>query len=114
MDHARKFKFRSYVYLPSINKMFQHHYARVILCNVGEVIIFEHGCYIPALEHITMLILSIYVILACINIIYKYANAWAIRYAVYTVSIFWLRRYISEASNVLGRYNLACLFLLKA
>ena len=27
MDHARKFKFSSYVHLPSINKMFQYRYA---------------------------------------------------------------------------------------
>ena len=47
---------------------------------VGEVtsIIFEHECYISALEHIKMLILSIYVLLACINAIYKYGHAWVI------------------------------------
>ena len=27
MDHARKLKFSVYVQLPSINKMFQYHYA---------------------------------------------------------------------------------------
>ena len=42
----------------------------MILCSVGDVIIFVHGCYISALEHIRMLILSIYVFLACINTIY--------------------------------------------
>ena len=34
-----------------------------------EVIIFEHGCNISALEHVRMLILNNYVLLACINII---------------------------------------------
>ena len=29
--------------------------------------IFEHGCYISALEHVRMLILGSYVLLACIN-----------------------------------------------
>ena len=48
MDHARKVKFSNYVHLLSINKMFQYRYALVILSNVGEVINFEHGCYIPA------------------------------------------------------------------
>ena len=36
-------KFRSYVHLPSTNKMFQYRYYIVI--------IFEHGCYISALAH---------------------------------------------------------------
>ena len=35
-------------------------------------------CYISALERIRMLILSICVLQACINIIYKYGNAWVI------------------------------------
>ena len=67
MEHARKLNFSNYVYLISINKMFQYRYARVILCSEGELIIFEHGCYISALECIRMLVLSIYVFLACIN-----------------------------------------------
>ena len=70
MDHARKLKFSSYVHLASINKTFQYRYARVILCNVGQVITFEHGRYISALKHIRMLILSSCVLLACINTIY--------------------------------------------
>ena len=41
MDHARKLKFSSYVYLPSINKMFSYRYASVILCSVEEVIILD-------------------------------------------------------------------------
>ena len=69
MDHARKLKFSNYVHLLSISKMFQYRYALVILGNVGEVINFEHGCYIPALEQIRMLILSIYVLLVCINML---------------------------------------------
>ena len=50
MDHARKLKFSIYVQPPSINKMFQYCYALAILYSV-EVIIFEHGCYISALEY---------------------------------------------------------------
>ena len=50
LDHNRKFKFSNYVHLLSINKMLQYRYARVILCNVGEVYIFELGCYISALD----------------------------------------------------------------
>ena len=40
MYHAGKLKFSSYVHLQSIS--------------VGEVIIFERGCYISALEHARM------------------------------------------------------------
>ena len=50
----------------------------MILRNVGDVIIFEHGRYISALEHTRMLILSSYVLPACINTIYKYGQAWVI------------------------------------
>ena len=49
----------------------------MILCSEGEVI-FEHGCFILALEHVRMLTLSSYVHLACINPIYKYGHAWVI------------------------------------
>ena len=45
----------------------------MILCSLDEVIIFEHGCYILALEHTRMLILA-FMFLACINTIYKYAH----------------------------------------
>ena len=61
MDQATKLKFSSYVHLPStcMNNIFRYCYARVILRNVGKVIIiFEHGRYISALEHIRMLIFS--------------------------------------------------------
>ena len=58
--------------------MIQYCYARVILCCVGKVIIFEHGCHISALEHIKTLKLSSYVLLACINTIYEYGHAWVI------------------------------------
>ena len=70
-----KLKFSKYVHLPFINKMFQYRYARVILCSVGEVIIFRYLGYISALKHIRMLILSSYVLLACINTIYEYGHA---------------------------------------
>ena len=50
-DHSMKSKFSNYVHLLSINKMFYYHYASVILCSVGEVYIFELGCYISALGH---------------------------------------------------------------
>ena len=78
MDDTMKLKFSRYVYLPSINKMFQ--YGLLILCNVhvGEVIIFEHGLYISALEHIRMLIFSSYVLLECIKTVCKYGHAWMI------------------------------------
>ena len=78
VDHARKLKFSNNVHLLSIKKSFQYRYARVILCNIGEVITFEHGRYITALKHIRMLILSSYVLLAGINPIYKYGHAWVI------------------------------------
>ena len=63
--------------------MFQYRYAWVILWDVGEVIIFEHGCYISALAHIRMLILSINVLLESKNTIYKYGHAWVIYWDVY-------------------------------
>ena len=57
--------------------MVQYRYPRVIMCSV-EVIIIKHGRYISALEQTRMLILSSYVLLACINTIYKYGRAWVI------------------------------------
>ena len=78
MDHARKLKFTCYVHLPSINKNVQYRCPSLIVCSVEEVIIFKHLCYISALEHIRMLILSSYVLLACINKIYKYGHTWVI------------------------------------
>ena len=51
----------------------------MILGGVGEVIIFEHGGYISAFAYIRMLILNIYVLLQCINTIYKYGHAWMIK-----------------------------------
>ena len=69
VDNVRKLKFSSYVHLPSINKISQYCYACVILCNVGEVSIFEDRYYISCLEHIRMLLLSSYFLLACINTI---------------------------------------------
>ena len=51
MDDARKLKFSSYVHMLLINKMIQYLYASMILCSVGEVIVFEQGCYISDLEH---------------------------------------------------------------
>ena len=56
----------------------------MILWDVGEVIIFEHGCYISALEHVRMLVLSIYyVLLAGINASDNYGYAWMIEWDVY-------------------------------
>ena len=75
MDQARKLKFSSYIHLPSINKMFQNRYALLILFNVGEVIIFEHVCYISALEQVRMLISNSYVLLSCIYPILKHGHA---------------------------------------
>ena len=58
--------------------MFQYGYAWLILGRVGEVIIFEHGRYISALEDVRMLILGRYIFLACkhVNAISKYGHAW--------------------------------------
>ena len=39
-DQAMRSKFSKYVQLLSINKIFQHRYASVILCSEGEVYIF--------------------------------------------------------------------------
>ena len=77
MDHARKLKFSSYVHLPfrPINKMYQYRYSGVIQCNLVDVIIFEHGCYIKTLGHIRISILSRYILLACIDTIYEYCHA---------------------------------------
>ena len=59
--------------------MFQYRYARVILCNVGKVYIFELKCYIcAAFEHIRMLILSSYILLACLNKTDNSFHAWVI------------------------------------
>ena len=64
MDHGRKLEFISYVHLPSVNKTVQYRYARVIpQCRRGYYFR-EHGCYISALEHVRMLLLSSYVLLA--------------------------------------------------
>ena len=77
-DHARKLKFSSYVHLPSIKKMFQYRYALSDSVRCRRSYYFEHGCYISALAHIRMLILSIYVLLESKNTIYKYGHAWVI------------------------------------
>ena len=47
----------------AIYKQNVYHYAQVILCHVGEVIIFKHGRYISASEYTRVLILSSYVLL---------------------------------------------------
>ena len=73
-DHARKLNFSSYVHLPSINKKFQYRYAWVILCSVGDVNIFEHSA-IFHFKTFMILILRSYVLLECINAVYKYGHA---------------------------------------
>ena len=75
---ARKFKFSSYVQLLSVKQIFQYSHARLILCNVGEVYISEHGLYILPVEHARMLILSNYVLMAPVSTIHKYCQAWVI------------------------------------
>ena len=57
MNHARKLKISSYVYLRSISNIFPYRNALSdsVQCR-REVIMFEHVCYISALEHIRMLI----------------------------------------------------------
>ena len=54
LGHARKLKFTSYIYLLSLNQIFQYRQVGVILCNVGEVlhVLFEHGLYISVLKHV--------------------------------------------------------------
>ena len=76
--YVRKLKFSSNIQLSSINKILLYRYSFVILCNVGEVSIFKDGSYISGLEHIRMLILSSYFLLACINTFNKYGHAWVI------------------------------------
>ena len=78
MDNARKLKFSSYVHLPSINKNVSISLRLSDYVHVGEVIIFVHGCYISGLEHIRMLILSNYVLLACKKTIYEYDHTWVL------------------------------------
>ena len=53
--------------------MIQYHYASVMQCRRDYY--FYHGLYVSALEHIRMLILSSYVLLACTNRIYKNGHA---------------------------------------
>ena len=50
MDQDRMLKFSSYVHLQTMNKIFQYHYARLILCSEGKDIIFEHEYYISAFK----------------------------------------------------------------
>ena len=66
------------VFIWYLKKMFHYHHALVILRSVLHVYIFENEHLISALEHVRMPKLSSYVILACINTIYKYCHAWVI------------------------------------
>ena len=78
MDHARKLKFNGYVHLPSINKMFQYHVLLIdsVRCRRGYY--FRAWVLYFSFEQVRMLILNSYVLLACINPIYKYGHAWVI------------------------------------
>ena len=58
LDHAWKLNFSNYVHLSSMKKNVSISYVLVILCNVREVYISELGCYISALGHVRVLILS--------------------------------------------------------
>ena len=59
--------------------MFQCRYARMILCNVGKVYIFELKWYISAaLGHVRVLILSSYILLTCLNKTDNSFHAWVI------------------------------------
>ena len=78
LGHAMKLQLSRYVHLLSINQIFQFCHARVILCNIGEVYIFEGGLYISVLEHPRMLSLGNNVLLESINTIYKYCHVWVI------------------------------------
>ena len=66
MDQARKLKFSS---------CSSAIYKQNVSMSLRLSDIFEHGCYISALEYVRMLILSSYVLLACINAIYKYGHS---------------------------------------
>ena len=79
MDHARKLKFSSYVHLPSIKKHIS------ISSHVSDFVQYRRGLYFRAWTlylrfgtHVRMLILSTYVLLACIKAIYRYCHAWVI------------------------------------
>ena len=78
MDYSIKVKFSIYVHLPSMNKMFRYGYTCVILSNVGGyyfrawVLYFSYG----TCKNIN--IKQLYVLLACINTIYKYGHGWGI------------------------------------
>ena len=50
LGNASKLKFSSCVYLLSVNQILQYRHAQLILFNVEEVYIFEHGICISALE----------------------------------------------------------------
>ena len=59
-DHAGKLKFSSYVHLPSINKNVSISLRLSDSMRCRRHIIFEHGWYISALEHIrTFLSMSV-------------------------------------------------------
>ena len=45
LGHASILKFSSYIHPLSVNQIFQYRHARMILCNVGEVYIFEYRFY---------------------------------------------------------------------
>ena len=80
MDHARKLKFNIYVQLPSINIWNVSISLRLSDSIQCRGYYFDHGCYTSALEYIRMLILSKakYILVACINTIYKYGHGWVI------------------------------------
>ena len=69
--------------------MFQYLYAWLILCNVGEVYIFELEHYASALGYVRVLILSNYILLECINKTDKYLSRLGdlMRYINYEVLI---------------------------
>ena len=61
-----------FIFYNYINQLGYYRQIRVMLCNEGEVYIFEHELYISALENPRLLILlSNYGFLESINIIYN-------------------------------------------
>ena len=90
----------------------------MILCNVGEIIIFRYRRYISGLEHIRILILSSYFLLACINTIYKYGHAFFPKKKSIYISLLYCgiksqkltRQLKTIYSKISPSANLICLF----
>ena len=65
LGQARQLKFSTYIHYEP-NRSIPSHLSDLVQCRRG-LNIFQHGCYISALEHARVLILSSYILLASIN-----------------------------------------------